>query len=111
MQKEIVIDIAPGGQAQGMNFDQFDLGILGKKKITRASEIIFNETTQLWDVWLPGADKASVTGFSGYDIARSFEVDWLQGCRKAQIDPRSMEGADMAMAVVANQDDFIKVIY
>lgn len=96
MPKEIVLDITTGGQAEGLHFDQFDLGFLGKQTITRASEILFHHAEQLWGVWIPGESKASATGFSSYETAREFEVAWLQECRKQSIDPRSHRGLKLA---------------
>lgn len=97
--KEIVLDFDSNGQAQGMHFDQFDLGFLGDKHVTRASEIVYNDTTQLWDVVLPnqGIAHTPLQGFSGYDVARAFEVQWLQECRKREVDPYSLDGAVVAI--------------
>ena len=100
MDKEIVIDINQVGGAQGMHFDKFSLGFLGRQKITRASEILFNEDTQLWDIWIPGGHESCVTGFSGYDEARSFEVQWLQECRKQGVEPLSVEGDQIVQSLI-----------
>ena len=96
-----MIDCKNDGTVEGLHFDQFDLGFLGPKTVTRASEIVYNEATQLWDVVLPGQSKAfnAVTGFSGYDIARRFEVEWLQGCRKEGIPPISVPGEFIAIMI------------
>ena len=53
MNKEIVIDCKNDGTVSGMHFDEFDLGFLGKKTVRRASEIIHNPETDLWDILLP----------------------------------------------------------
>jgi hypothetical protein len=99
--KELVIDIAPTGRTEGMHFDEFDLCFLGNKQVERASEIIWDETGQSWFIKLPDDDlvapaNAFVGGFVGYDTARTFEVSWLQGCRKGNVSPRSPEGVKIA---------------
>ena len=98
--KEIVIDMKADGKVEGMHFDEFDLGFLGNKHVSRASEIFYNEETQMWDIILPGHDHAmgaSAAGFSGYDVARKFEVLWLQECRKRQLSPATSEGYGVAV--------------
>jgi len=100
--KELVIDISADGKAEAMHFDEFDLGFLGKKKISRASEIFYNEDSELWDIILPGEDHPSTIwsmGFKGYDEARNFEVSWLQECRKQRVDPRSEGGIKIAREI------------
>ena len=96
---ELVIDIGAQGKVEALHFDEFDLGFLGEKKISRASEIHFNEDTQLWDIILPGLSKPNtmaVQGFKSYNIARGFEVEWLQGCRKAQVSAYDRPGCCIA---------------
>ena len=94
MNKEIVIDFANNGTVESMHFDEFPLGFLGKATVERASEIFFNEDTQLWDILLPGQEAPCVNaaGFAGYDVARRFEVEWLQECRKARVPPTTEFG-------------------
>ncbi|MCK5307057.1 MAG: hypothetical protein KAJ73_00460 [Zetaproteobacteria bacterium] len=101
-QKEMVIDFSPAGPVEGMHFDQFDLNFLGKKKVTRASEIFHNGDSDKWDIILPGDDFPcceAATGFPGYDTARQFEVNWLQECRKIEVAPDSKRGIAMAMGL------------
>lgn len=97
--KEIVLDISPSGKVEGMHFDEFPLGFLGPMTIGRASEIFHNQDTQQWDVVLPGHEVAHpvASGFSGYDVARQFEVVWLQESRKAGVEPTSLEGLVIAL--------------
>jgi hypothetical protein len=97
--KEIVIDINPTGKTEAMHFDEFPLGFLGPMSVDRASEIFHNPDTQQWDVVLPGHDMAHpvASGFTGYDVARAFEVEWLQGCRKAGFGLVTMEGMQIAL--------------
>ena len=100
--QEIVINIGPDGSASGLHFDEFDLGFLGKKEISRASEIFFNDMTQKWDVVLPGNSNPvsdDAKGFATYEAARHFEVDWLQGCMKIGAKPDDPEGIKMAETV------------
>jgi hypothetical protein len=100
--EELVIDISPEGKVEALHMDEFDLGFLGKKKISRASEIHFNEESQLWDIILPGRDKPeneAVMGFVSYDVARSFEVEWLQAARKNRVSPESTPGHILAIRI------------
>ena len=97
--KSLVIDISPCGVAQALHMDFFNLGFLGKAKVERASEIHFDEGTQLWDIILPGHTLPlcyAVVGFEGYDKARGFEVIWLQNCRRLQINPYSFDSIEVA---------------
>jgi hypothetical protein len=96
----IVIDFAPDGAVEAMHRDEFDLGFLGAKSIARASEIEFNEETQLWDIWLirPGKPRwlsQEARGFSAYDVARSVEVAWLDRCRAEGVEPTEGEGCEI----------------
>lgn len=99
--KELILDIDPSGQTQGMHFDEFPLGYLGPMEVTRASEIFHNPETQQWDVVLPGHKCAvpEASGFAGYDPARSFEVEWLQKCRQKGVQPDSITGRGLALLV------------
>ena len=97
--EEIVIDINPVGKTEAMHFDDFDLEFLGAKHISRASEIFHNEGTQKWDIILPGTIAPvceAVQGFKGYDVARNFEVSWLQACRKSRVQPTDEDGISIA---------------
>lgn len=100
---QIIVDFSPAGTAEGLHHDRFDLGFLGHKTITRASEIEFDEQSQSFYVRLPGqavdAVSAACRGFSGYDVARQFEVAWLNACRQAGVDPLSLQGDALAMKV------------
>jgi len=98
MSKEIVIDCKTNGTVSGMHFDQFPLSFLGDMKVERASEIFYNHETKLWDIILPDMDSAwtAAKGFEGYDVARSFEVNWLQECRKRSTQPDTYNGAMIA---------------
>ncbi len=96
---DMVFSINRFGATEGLHFDQFDLGFLGDKRVHRASEIIFNEQEQHWEVWLPLAPTPSAIGFQGYDEAREFEVLWLQECRRRGIEPYEGEGQDIADAM------------
>ena len=120
MTTEIVMSIDCAGKIKGLHFDEFDFGFLGSKAIDRASEIVFNSGTQSWDVIIRDSLKSgshqgqgSITyampseiegyqvpessGFDSYEIARRFEVDWLQGCKKRSVDIDSPEGRQLAL--------------
>jgi hypothetical protein len=98
---EYVFDVSGEGSVSGLHFDSFDLGFLGKKEISRASEILFNVETQLWDVAVPGQKAAcpAARSFASYEKARAFEVDWLQECRKFGFAPQSLVGEKLASVV------------
>ena len=95
---EIVINIENTGKTSGLHFDNFPMSFLGKMQIGRASEIFFDEDNQNWQVILPGDDHAvtPAKGFDSYDEARQFEVNWLQGCMKADVHPTSNAGLRIA---------------
>jgi hypothetical protein len=89
-----VVQISAEGFLSGLHFDDFDLGQFGKKSVSRASEIFFNEHSQLWDILLPSQDRPfpAACGFGYYDQARQFEVKWLQQCMLLGVDADSPEG-------------------
>jgi hypothetical protein len=99
MPKEIVIDIAPDGEATGMHFDQFDLGFLGDKDIQRASDIVWNKQSKWWEIIVAGQTEPvghAACGFASYEEAREFEVKWFQECRKRREHPHSAGGNRIA---------------
>jgi len=98
MTDEIVMDISSTGKTTGLHFDDFDFSFLGEKKIGRASEIFFNEAEQNWEVILPGGfiPVPEAAGFASYDVARAFEVKWLQGGMKEEVLPESTRGRSVA---------------
>lgn len=99
MDKQFVINIETSGKTHGLHFDEFDLGFLGDKRISRASSIEFDEEAQSFFVLPAGYDKPNsiATGFSGYDVARDFEVEWLQACMMAgKVQPHSTVGIVLA---------------
>lgn len=114
MNKEMVISVGADGSVSGMHFDAFNLAFLGERDVRRASELMFNEDTQLWDIHLvtysdsmDGKRRSSVTeppipeaqGFTSYEECRDIEVRWLQGCRLAGVVPTSHRGVRiLAMA-------------
>jgi hypothetical protein len=104
----MVIDITPAGEVSAMHREQFPLSFLGKQSIRRASEIKFDEGTQKWDVHVPGMmvhDAESwiaiedARGFASYDVARKFEVRWLEECKLASVHPLSGEGRVIAARI------------
>lgn len=92
--ESMVYDFSPQGEVSGLHRDSFSLAFLGKQAIKRASEIVFDEQSQLWSVVLPGYDEAApeAAGFDGYDQARVFEAAWLDLCRLNDMYPMSEEG-------------------
>ena len=106
MNKEMVISVGADGSVSGMHFDAFNLAFLGERDVRRASELKFNEATQLWDIHLVSPHTGCVfaaiegaKGFSSYEECREIEVRWLQGCRLAGVEPMSARGVRiLAMA-------------
>jgi hypothetical protein len=93
----VILDFTPDGRAQALHRDDFDLGFLGLKKVERATDIRFNEKTQLWDICLPdgqGGFEAipDSMGLPSYETARNVEVDWLDGCRLKNYGLQSVMG-------------------
>lgn len=112
MADSIVIDFMADGAVQAMHKDSFPLGFLGEMDITRASEIIFNPTTQLWDIWPRDGEASSFTqaycgrGFKNYDDARKCEVEWFEKCRLEGVEPMSMQGITIVQILRATNDSY-----
>ena len=103
----MVISFGGSGLVEAMHRDEFNLSFLGKRTIKRASEIIFNDDTSRWDIFIDDGSgefsvtSASLTGFRGYDDARRYEVSWLDNCRLQGVDPASDDGLyEIAAAVL-----------
>lgn len=96
------ITIGPTGAAQSMYNDDFHIGFLGSVQVRRATEIVFNDSTQKWDIhYLQYTEVGEVQdtvsapqlcGFDKYDEARRIEVAWLNQCRASATDPISPQG-------------------
>lgn len=100
MQSQLmVIDFRPDGAVEAMHRDKFNLSFLGKQTVKRASEIIFDDDTQKWDIHLAvGSDFvriAEARGFENYDDARKMEVRWLEFARLHDFEPTSNEGINL----------------
>ena len=128
--KEIVIDINHVGSLHALHMDEFPLSKFGRMDINRASTIDFNPETQLFDIMLKDATRYPVRqasgplkvleytdkdgddclyphealGFTGYDEARRFEVDWIQESRKLGVDPLDPEGVEIIQRLRAAGD-------
>ena len=91
MGKTATFHVSPDGQVTGLHYDDLDLGFLGKKEIGRASEILFDDGSQTFYIQLPqltGQNQPRfLLGFSGYDVARAFEVMLLETCAISQVKP------------------------
>lgn len=98
-QKALVLTFAPTGEVEGLHVDHFDLGFLGKKEIRRATEILFRDKEQDWEIvvldeWgfrLSGWPEQK--GFATYDQARQVEVAWLNLCRLNEVEWHTNHGA------------------
>lgn len=108
--KELVLTIAPTGAVAGLLMDDvLDTKFLGDQKIERASVIEFDQQDQSFYV-LPTGKPETVPqgrGFKGYEIAREFEVAWLQACTLAdKCDPYSDQGLKIADAIRRSHSRF-----
>ena len=102
MNKELVITVAPTGHVSALNRDDIlDLGFLGDKHIERASIIDFDEADQSFFIVPKGMDNPHplFTRFSGYEVARNFEITYLQECMKQGVDPTTEDGFILASAI------------
>lgn len=72
---EHVISITPGGNVSAMYSDVFSLAFLGRQRIQRASEVLWDEEAQSWSIWFDKAKPLTLfSGFASYEVARAFEV-------------------------------------
>lgn len=97
---ELVIDFKPTGAVNALHMDDFDLGFLGDKKVRRQTDIVFHEASQKWDIIYIDSDgkkyyDSGLCGFESYDLARKFEVKWINDCRLLGLDPTSREGIEV----------------
>lgn len=91
-----VINIAAGGSASCMHTDAMPLTFLGDMTVRRASEILFDSSTQKWRIhledslgaWVPLEGKS----FDKYDDARKEEVLLLNYCMIHDADPFQVYG-------------------
>lgn len=102
----MVIDFRPDGAVEAMHRDRFNLGFLGKQSIKRASEILFDEETQAWDIHIAVGSEfilvEDAKGFADYDEARKMEVRWLEYCRLHDLEPTSTEGINLLKVLREN---------
>jgi hypothetical protein len=98
-QDAVVITFDAEGGAESLHIDKFDLGFLGKKHITRATDIRFDDEGQTWTIYLLDKDGENpqlawkgCAGLPTYEVARMVEVAWLNLCRANDADPKSGEG-------------------
>lgn len=95
-----VIDFHEDGSAEAMHNDKFDLSLLGRQHIKRATDILFNDGTQTWGIFFPSPDGGihrtvpKAQGFRTYEDARRTEVSWLNLSRAGGFNPLSMQGVD-----------------
>lgn len=81
MDNQHVINFTEDGKVTTLHVDSIDAILseeLGNKSVNRATDIVYNETTQSWDIGLIlGGRTIFVTplkGFSSYEGARQVEV-------------------------------------
>jgi hypothetical protein len=116
MSKELVITVHPGGSVSALHMDEFPLSFLGKMSLRRATEIGFDERSQSFFIELYYEDGSRpyqppgllgvATSLKGYDIARKFEVEWLQRCALDGSHPHSMRGVEIAKTLKQEHPDY-----
>lgn len=85
---ELVIEITPEGVVRSLHTDKFPLTFLGNMSVERASNIVFNDNRQTWEVVIEHeGERAVFNDFDTYESARAFEVKWLNFCRKEGLNP------------------------
>jgi hypothetical protein len=94
----MVISVGRDGTTQGLYMDSMTLKSVGRQDVQRATDISFNNATQLFDVYmLPECTRlVSSSDFPEYELARKFEVTYLNTCRLAGVDKFSPEGLGLA---------------
>lgn len=106
-EQEILITVDADGATTSLYKDEFSIGFLGDMSISRASQIVFNEKTQLWDILLTGQETSfqAARGFQTYTEAVRFEVRFLQECAKKypKVDPLSPDGEAVAEELYKNE--------
>jgi len=87
---EKVIEFRPDGKVTSLHQEAFNLRFLGAQKITRATDIVFNEATQLWNIRVLGRgydwSASYLSRFESYETAREFEVEWINHCMEVGAD-------------------------
>lgn len=104
MKKQIVIAVDTGGEMRALHMDEFPLMQFGKVRFERASTIELDEEAQTFFVLPDGEERplSVASGFKGYEIARAFEIEWLQSCTRAQCAPHGTAGIALAAAARAH---------
>lgn len=97
-----VIEFGADGRVEAMHNDKMNLDFLGPQRVTRASEILWDENDQVWAVWLVRQDSSlmridSLGTFTSYDSARKAEVAWLNACRRSGVAPDSEPASALAL--------------
>jgi hypothetical protein len=101
----MVIDIDTLGGIEAMHRENvLPLLDLGRAKVSRASDLVFNEQTQQFDIHLATVDGFAqpvpeATGFPSYEAARDMEVRWLEMARLHDVQPASDEGRILLSAL------------
>jgi hypothetical protein len=114
MSFELVLNFTPDGAVDAMHMDRFDLSFLGKKHVQRATEIKFDDESQLWGLHLPlkGSEGyypvTNGQGFDSYETARDFEVAWLNICRYRNEEPGGVWGV-VALKALRQIDRVVSV--
>ena len=94
MAKEHVIEISEAGTLKSMHSDEFPLMQFGDAVVERASEIVYDQFKKWWQIDLYTDDGGYIEApipalrdFASYDGGRSFEVQWMNECRKEGVVP------------------------
>lgn len=82
------IRVGTDGEVMTMYNEEFLLGFLGRHKIERLTEILFNEDTQDFYIQHCHTKELIAEGFDTYSSAIRYEVDWFERAMQAGKDPR-----------------------
>ena len=101
-----VISVGPDGTIKSLYLDTMPLKSLGRQQVDRATDIVHNNDTQCFDVYLlPDRHiTVSAVGFAEYEHARTYEVTLLNICRLAQVEPSSKQGDICAFVARTHTD-------
>ena len=78
---EIMITFTPDGTGHALHTDAIDLGLIGRLKVVRATEIEFDEGLQQWCVRRPGS-RFSLYRNASRQACLDWERRWVEADRQ-----------------------------
>ena len=93
MSEHHVMTIKSDGETSMLQSDKFDIRFLGRMKMERASNIVFDYDDQMYRILIAEREDEKhpdeLRNFPLYDEAKTFEVMYLQSARLLNLDPLS----------------------